>query len=145
MTDLNDLFYTDGLHDVLAAYVNRILAATLRSEYKNVEVLAADKELTDADTPIQNYDGDGSNWVVKVPVPDAVENHAFLIVNASGATEVFTLKSNDGVITYGTVDAGEAGLLLPDGAGNYIFFSSGGGGGGGADENAVTSLIMAFG
>lgn len=131
MSDLNDFIYTDGVHDVLAVYVNRLLGATFRSQYKNVEVLAADRELTDADTPIQVFDGDGSNWNVLMPVPDAVGNHPFWIVNNSAGSETLTLKSNDEVDTLGTVAAGEASLMMPNGEGGYIAVGSGGGGGGG--------------
>lgn len=145
MTDLNDFHYTDGVHDVLAVYINRLLGASFRSRYKNVETLAADRELTDADTPIQVFDGDGSNWNVLMPVADDEENHPFWIVNASAGAEVLTLKSNDEVDTLGTIDAGEAALMMPDGAGNYLALGTSSGAGGGADENLVTSLIMAFG
>lgn len=120
MADLNDFTYTDGVHDVLAAYVNRLLAATLRSEYKNVEVLIADKELTDGDTPIQNLDGDGSSFDVLLPVADTDENHPFLIINGSGGAEVLTVKSNDEVTTYKALAAGDAAFMVPDGAGGYV-------------------------
>lgn len=132
MTDMNNFFYENGVHDVLAVYINRILSATLRSEYKNIEVLTADRELTDADTPMQVFDGNGSNWNVLMPVPDDEENHPFWIVNNSAATEILTLMSNDEVDTLGTVAAGEAALMMPNGEGGYIAVGSGGGGGGGA-------------
>jgi hypothetical protein len=125
MTDLNNFIYTDGLQDVLAEYVNHLLAASLRSEYKNVETLAADRTLTDADTPIQNYDGDGSSWDVILPDADAVENHPFLIVNGSSGAEVLTVKSNDEATTYKALAAGEAALMMPDGAGGYVLVGGG--------------------
>lgn len=120
MTDLNNFIYTDGMHDVLAVYVNRLLAATLRSEYKNIETLTANRTLSDADTPIQRLDGDGSSWDVMMPTPDAVENHVFLVVNASSGAEVLTLKSNDEVTTLKALAPGGVAFLLPDGDGGYL-------------------------
>jgi hypothetical protein len=135
MSDLNDFIYTNKVHDVLAEYVNRLLASTMRSEYKNVETLVADRQLTDADTPIQRLDCGGVDRNVFAPEPDAVENHALLLVNTSDGGEVITLRDYDDTITIGTIDAGKALLLLPDGDGGYV--SAGGGGGGGGLESVV--------
>jgi len=119
MADLNDFIYTDGVHDVLAVYVNRILAATLRSEYKNVETLLADKTLADADTPLQRLDCNGANRIVKVPTGDAVNNHPFLIINATAGNYILTVKSNDGSSTLHALGQGEIAYILPDGNGGY--------------------------
>lgn len=120
MSTLNDFIYTDGVHDVLAVYVNRLLSASMRSEYKNTEMLAADRELTDADTLIQRFDCDGTNRVVSAPAADAVENHPFFIVNGSSAGETITVKNNAVTVTLITLAEGKACLLMPDGAGDYL-------------------------
>ena len=119
MADLNDFGYTDDVDDVLAVYVNNLLASTMRSEYKNVETLSADKTLTDADTPIQRLDCNGAARIVKVPTADAVDNHPFFIVNSSASAYAITVKSNDAATIIATVAQGEAVLVLPDGNGTY--------------------------
>lgn len=119
MADLNDFGYTDDVDDVLAVYVNNLLASTLRSEYKNVETLSADKTLTDADTLIQRLDCNGAARIVKVPTADAVENHPFFIVNSSAAAYAITLKTNDAAAIIATISQGESALVLPDGNGTY--------------------------
>jgi len=125
MTDVNDLHYTDGVHDVLAVYVNRLMDSTLRSEYKNIEILSADRELADADTPIQRFDCGGTNRIVTMPTADAVENHPFMIVNASDGGETLTVKSNDGTVTHKVLAAGASAFMLPDGVGLYVYISTG--------------------
>lgn len=120
MTDLNDFFYTDGVDDVLAVYVNNLLASSLRSEYKNAELLSADRELTDADTPIQRFDCGGADRLITMPPADAVENHLYLIVNASDGGEIITLKNNDETITYATIAEGSSLMCMPDGDGGYV-------------------------
>lgn len=120
MTDLNDFFYVDGTDDVMAAYVNNLLAATMRSEYKNIETLSATRTLTDADTPIQRFDCGGASRIVKAAEGDLIENHLFWVVNASDGSEVITLKSFDEVTTLATVNEGEGALIIPDGAGGYL-------------------------
>lgn len=137
MSTLNDFIYTNKVHDVLAEYVNRLLASTLRSEYKNVETLVGDRQLTDADTPIQRLDCGGANRNVFLPEPDAVENHALLLVNTSDGGEVIILRDYDDTVTLGTIEPGEGLLLLPDGDGGYV--SAGGGGG------AVASVVAGAG
>ena len=119
MADLNDFNYTDDLDDVLAIYVNNLLASTMRSEYKNVETLSADRTLLDADTPIQRLDCNGAGRIVKVPTVNAVENHIFFIVNSSAGNYSITLKSNDGATTLATINKGASALAVPDGAGTY--------------------------
>lgn len=118
MADLNDFNYTDDVDDVLAIYVNRLLAATLRSEYKNVETLSADKTLADSDTPIQRLNCNGAARIVKMPTADAEENHVFYIVN-SGTGYTITVKSNDESITHAVLIQGTGVLMVPDGNGEY--------------------------
>lgn len=118
--DMNDFHYTDGLDDVLAAYVNRLMDSTLRSEYKNIETLSADRELTDADTPIQRLDCNGADRVVKVPM-GAVSNHLFLVINTTGAGAwTLSVKSNDGATTHQVLHPGSSGLFVPNGNGGYL-------------------------
>jgi hypothetical protein len=119
MASLNDFIYTDDVDDVLAVYVNNLLGSSMRSEYKNVETLAADKTLTDADTPIQRLNCNGAARIVKMPTANAVENHPFFIVNSSAGAYAITVKSNDAATIYATIDQGRSALLLPDGAGGY--------------------------
>lgn len=119
-SDLNDHYYEDGVDDVLAAYVNRLLASSQRSEYQNAEVLAADRLLLDADTPLQLLDGDGANWNVTLPVADLDENHPFLIVNTSSGSELLSILSNDETVTHAVLCSGEYLFLLPDGVGTYV-------------------------
>ena len=120
MADLNDFGYTDDVDDVLAVYVNNLLASTLRSEYKNVETLAADKTLTDADTPIQRLDCNGAARIVKVPTEDAVENHPFFIVNSSSGAYAITVKNNAGTEIIATINQGRAVMVYPSGVGGYL-------------------------
>lgn len=108
MTTLNDLFYTDGLHDVLAAYVNNILGATLRAEYRNVQTITATKTLTDADTPIQRLTPSGANRDVTLPSL-AATNHPFFIINGSG-TYSLTMPAG-----YGNIPPGKSALYISDG------------------------------
>jgi hypothetical protein len=122
--DLNNFNYEDGIDDVLAVYVNRLLASSMRSEYKNIEVLAANRTLLDADTPLQRLDGDGSNWDVFLPLADLEENHPFLLVNASAGAEVLTVKSNDGTVTICVLGASDKAFLIPDGDGTYMLVST---------------------
>lgn len=120
MADLNDFGYTDDVDDVLAVYVNNLLASTMRSEYKNVETLAADKTLADSDTPIQRLDCNGAVRIVKMPTEDAVDNHPFFIVNSSAGAYAITVKNNAGTETLATISQGRAALVLPSGAGGYL-------------------------
>lgn len=120
MADLNDFFRTNLVDDHVAGDVNDLIAASLRSEYKNVETLSADKTLTDADTPIQRLNCNGANRIVKMPTADAVENHPFFIVNstASGAYTL-TVQNNGATINHAVLMPSEYILMLPDGNGTY--------------------------
>jgi hypothetical protein len=131
MADLNDFNYVDNVTNVLAIQINKLLATALRSEYKNVEVLAATRTLTDADTPIQRFDCNGAARDVKMPTGAAVENHLFWIVNSSAGAFSITVKSNDGATTLGTIAQGVGSLFIPNGAGAYLA-------GGGGDLDSLT-------
>lgn len=123
MTTLNDFNFTDDVDDVRAAHVNALQAAALRSEYRNSESLSADRDLLDADTPIQVLDPDGGDYDVLLPSEDAVENHPYLIRNG-GSSGTLTVKSNDEATTHAVLAAGEFAFLLPDGDGEYVLVGS---------------------
>lgn len=120
MTDLNDLFYTDGVDDVLAVYVNRLLASTMRSEHHNVETLSGNRALMDADMPIQRFNCNGASRKVFMPDTDVDENHPYLIINDTGAAYTLTVRDNADAATLGVLSDGQALLALPDGAGEYV-------------------------
>lgn len=111
MTDLNNFNYTDNVHDVLAVYVNRLLAATLRSEYANTETINATRELSDADTPFQILTASGGNQTVEL-APEADTNHISVIENG-GASNNLVLKDDSGVTTFITLAPGEQAMFIP--------------------------------
>jgi hypothetical protein len=146
MTNLTTFYKTDLLDDHTAADVNDLISSALRSEYKNIETLSATRVLLDVDTPLQRYECGAADRIVKLPAGDSVNNHAYLIFNASAAARTITLQSHDGLTDQATVAQGKGVLALPDGNGGYFVLTEPTASpGGGADENAVTSLIMAFG
>lgn len=112
MTDLDDFKYTDGLDDVLAVYVNRLQAATLRGEYRNVETISSTKALTDNDCPIQVLTPTGENRDV-VLATVAANNHPYFIINPAGSS--FSLVVKSGATTLATVAAGGNAHLVSDG------------------------------
>lgn len=119
MTTLNDFNKVDGTTVVIASHINDLISATMRAEYSNVETLSGTRTLLDVDTPIQRFDCNGSARTVLMPVGDTTDNHQFWIVNASGAGEVITVKTNDGVTTLSAIADGDSGLFIPDGNGSY--------------------------
>jgi len=120
MATIDDFKYVDDDDDVDAIVVNRLLAATFgRSEYKNVETLSANRQLVNNDLPLQNFDCDGTNRSVFMPESNAVENHAFFIVNGSDGGEVITVRDYADTEDIGTIAEGDGLLLLPNGAGGY--------------------------
>jgi len=126
MTDLTSFYKTDLVDDHTAADVNNLIAAALRSEYKNVETLSADRELVDEDTPIQRFDCGAADRVVVAPEADSVNNHPYWIINASAAARSLTIMDNAEAVTIAVLVQGEARLIIPDGAGGYL--AAGGGG-----------------
>jgi len=120
MTDLTSFYKTDFIDDHTAADMNNLIAASLRSEYKNVETLSADRELLDEDTPIQRFECGAADRVVIAPEADSVNNHPYWIVNASAAARGLTIKDNAEAVTIAVLVQGEARLIIPDGAGGYL-------------------------
>lgn len=131
MSNLNNYNYVNDDDEVKAEDPNELMASSFVSRFKNIEVLSGTRTLEDLDTPIQNFDCDGSDRDVKMPTPNAVTNHPFWIVNASAGAQTITIKSNDDVDTLGTIAQGAARLFLPDGAGAYLLVGDGGSSGGG--------------
>jgi hypothetical protein len=121
MPNLNDYRVTDNVDDVLAVHVNRPLDATIRGELSNVETLAANKTLTDADFPFQVYTPT-ANRDVTLPAEDT-DNHPFYIVNTS-ASYTLTVK-NDGGSTIGKVPVSSGGIFASTGTDWHIVNSSG--------------------
>ncbi len=120
---LNDFIYVNGATRVKAEHVNRLIAAALRSEYKNVESLSATKTLTDGDTPIQRLNCNGANRIAKLPTANATENHPFLLVNStSTGNYTLTTQNNGGTVTYAVLMPGEYIYFVPDGNGGYVPF-----------------------
>lgn len=121
MTTLTDFIKTDGFDHVMAAHVNNLIATSLRSEYQNVETLAATRTLLDVDTPIQRFDCNGANRTVKMPLADTDENHPFLIKNETVlANYNLTIQNNSGSTTYCVLPRGEFALIFPDGSGDWV-------------------------
>lgn len=126
MTTLNDINKVDNVTSVLAAHVNDLIASTLRAEYTNTETLSATRTLLAVDMPIQRFNCNGANRIVKCPTANTTTNHLYLIVNAtSSGTYVITLQSNDGTITHAMVAVGSSVLLIPDGNGGYAVVPAG--------------------
>lgn len=124
MTTLNDINVVDNATVVLAQHINELQGNALRSEYSNVETLSGTRTLLDADMPIQRLNCNGLSRIVKAPTPNAVENHIYMIINASSAGEIIQLKSNDETILHATIEEGDAAFIIPDGDGGYFPFAS---------------------
>lgn len=120
MSTLADKTRTNKVHAVLAEDVNRLIASSLRPEYKNVQTLTGDIDLTDGDMPLQIYDCDGADRISKLPPTDAENNHLFLFVNDSSGSELLSILSNDETVTHAVLRSGEYLLVLPDGTGTYV-------------------------
>lgn len=123
MTTLNDFNYVDDSDDVMAVHVNNLVASSLRSEYKNAESLSATRTLLDVDTPLQRFDCNGANRIVKMPTADSVENHPYLIFNSTASgTYTLTVQNNGATITHAVLNPSEFIFMLPDGDGTYVVF-----------------------
>lgn len=121
MGSLVDKIKTDGVDDVLAILYNNLLGSILRSEFTNVETLAATRVLLDADYPIQRFNCNGADRIGKLPIANTTDNHLFLVVNAtSSGNYKLTMQDNGGTVTMGVFLPGDWGLFLPDGNGGYF-------------------------
>lgn len=117
MTDLNNFFYTDGVHDVLAAYVNQLVAGNLRGELSNIETLTANKTLTNANFPIQSVAASGADRDVILPAV-AAANHGFMIINRAATLYSINVKNAGGTIIY-TLRPGAAAFFASDGTNDW--------------------------
>lgn len=118
MTTLSSFNKTDGVDDHVAADVNNLIAASFRSQYKNVETISATRTLLDVDTPIQRLELGAADRIVKAPTANSVTNHPYLIINASAAARTITFQTNGG--TYlASIPQGYGLYAVPDGNGGY--------------------------
>ena len=70
MTTMNDFNYTDDVDYILASTINNVMPSVFRAEYSNAETLSGTRTLLDADTPIQRFNCNGANRIVKMPTAD---------------------------------------------------------------------------
>lgn len=117
MTDLNSFYKTDAVDDVMAADINVLISSSSYSTFRNVETLTADKDLTDADCPIQVLTPSGANKNVILP-DEAITNHQFIILNPTGTSYSIVVKTFGSVSTLATLTAGQMALLV-SGGGEY--------------------------
>lgn len=113
MTTLSDFLLVDGTDYPLAAYFMKLIAATLRAEYRNVESITGAKQLTDNDTPFQLITASGANRDVKLAA-EATTNHVTVIYNNGGSNNV-VVKDDSGATTFATLGPGAWCLALPMG------------------------------
>lgn len=113
MPTLNDFFYTDNVDDVLAEYVNRLVAGNLRGELTETKTITATLALTDGDLPIQNLTPDGADKTVKLPM-EAISNHVFVVRNGSGSYQL-VLKNSTEMVTFATIAPGSMLIASPIG------------------------------
>jgi len=114
MTDLTSFFKTDLLDDHVADDINRLIAASLRAEFRNVETITATKELADSDCQFQNITASGANRTVEL-APEATTNHFFVISNVGGSNNVI-VKDDSGVTTFTTLFPDEWCLAISNGS-----------------------------
>jgi hypothetical protein len=117
MTDLNSFYKTDAVDDVMAADINVLIASSSYSTFRNVETLTADKDLTDADCPVQVLTPSGASFNVILP-DEAITNHQFIILNPTGTSYSIVVKTFGSVSTLATLTAGQMALLV-SGGGEY--------------------------
>lgn len=132
MTDLINYRVTDGIDDVLAVQYNRVIDATVRAELSNIESLAANKTLVDADYPLQVLTPTAARNVTLPAV--AATNHPYYIINAS-ATYALTVR-NAGGSTIGIVALSSSGSFASDGTAWHSF------GGGGLPSPGTSGNVL---
>jgi hypothetical protein len=101
----------------MASHVNTLYdeveLGTFRGWYSNTETLSGQKDLVDADLPLQYLDPGGAARDVILPV-ETGSNHSFVIVNTADAAETITVKTV-GDVTIGTVAQGETKVFVSNG------------------------------
>jgi hypothetical protein len=113
MADLNDFYKVDGVDDVMAEDMNRLISSSDYATFRNVETLTDNKALTDDDCPIQYLTPSGANRDVTLP-DEATSNHKFIIMNPTGTSYSLVVKNYAGS-TLSTLAAG----------GIAVFYSTG--------------------
>jgi hypothetical protein len=91
----------------------RLALTLLESGLANIEVLAGDRTLLDADSSLQFFDGGASDRNVDGAAADASANHSYMIVN-NGSTNNLILR-NLAAATIATLLPGQIGMMLPTG------------------------------
>lgn len=121
MTTMNDFNYTDDVDYILASTINNVMPSVFRAEYSNAETLSGTRTLLDADTPIQRFNCNGANRIVKMPTADTTTNHPYVIYNStSSGTYTITIQNNGATVTYAIIDPSNAAVFIPDGNGGYV-------------------------
>lgn len=115
MTDLTTYFKTDGVDDVMAEDMNRLISSSDYATFRNVETLTADKDLTDNDCPIQYLTPSGANRNVILP-DEATGNHKFIIMNPTGTSYSLVVKTYGSAATLATLSAGSMASFFSSGS-----------------------------
>ncbi len=95
MADLTTWQVTDGLSDILAVQMNRLLNSAITIDTVNTQSIGADKTLTDLDLPTQILTP--STFVNVILPVVASTNHAFYFVNGSSSYPL-TIKNAGGTV-----------------------------------------------
>lgn len=124
MATLNDVQLVNGqTSDV--SQINKLLGGIFRSEFSNTENLSATRVLLDADMPIQRFNCNGADRILKMPTANTTTNHIYFIVNStSSGTYKLTVQDNAGAITYAALNPSEYIMMMPDGNGAYVPFGN---------------------
>lgn len=113
MTDLNTYYKTDGVDDVMAEDMNRLISSSDYSTFRNVETLTGNKSLTDDDCPIQYLTPSGANRNVTLP-DEATSNHKFIVMNPTGTSYSLVVMNYAGS-TLSTLSAGTLAVFYSTG------------------------------
>ena len=105
MTDLNSFYKTDGVDDVMAEDMNRLISSSDYATFSNIETLTADKDLTDDDCPVQYLKTTTADMNVILP-EGATTNHKFVIYNQATSTYNLVVKTFGSVSTLSTLTPG---------------------------------------
>jgi hypothetical protein len=113
MTTLNDAgyHYTDNIDDVMAAYVNELLASLVKGRMTNVQTITTTLELDDGALPIQSITPSGADRTVEL-APEATTNH-LQIIHHAGSGYSIPVKDDSGTETFITLQPGQIGMFIP--------------------------------
>lgn len=112
MSTLNDsgFHYTDEIDDVMAAYVNELLASLVKGRMTNAQTITATLELDDGALPIQYITPSGADRTVEL-APEATTNHLQIIVNAGSYN--IPVKDDSGGSLLAVLAPGQMGMFVP--------------------------------